>query len=106
MIALTSTAADAMKSALSRAPDATAGLRIMVEAGGCAGFKYMMGIETSPRDGDEIVESEGVRLYIDEQSRPLLDGMTVDFVTSIEQTGFVFDNPNAQSKCACGKSFS
>ncbi len=105
MISLTTTAAEAMKSALSRAPAGDAGLRIMVEAGGCAGFKYMMGIETAARDGDEVVESAGVRLYIDEQSRPLLDGMTVDFVSSIEQTGFVFDNPNAQNKCACGKSF-
>jgi len=113
MIHLTDNAVAAIKTALSRAsanavPDAPSaeGLRIMVETGGCAGFKYMMGLEARTRDGDEIVRQGGVTLFIDSQSRPHLAGMTVDFVTGLESSGFVFDNPNASSKCSCGKSFS
>lgn len=105
MIALTNSAADAVRSALSRAPEPVEGLRIMVDAGGCAGFKYMMGLEREARDGDAVVETLGVKLFIDEKSQPLISGMTVDFVTGLESSGFVFDNPNAASKCACGKSF-
>ncbi len=77
----------------------------MVDAGGCAGFKYMMGLEKQAKDGDAVIESGGVKLFIDRKSQALVTGMTVDFVTGLESSGFVFDNPNAQSKCACGKSF-
>jgi iron-sulfur cluster assembly accessory protein len=105
MIALTAQAAEAVKSALTRAVEPAEGLRIMVDAGGCAGFKYMMGLETAARDGDTVVETMGVKLFIDSRSQPLVTGMTVDFVTGLEASGFVFDNPNAASKCACGKSF-
>jgi iron-sulfur cluster assembly accessory protein len=105
MIALTSQAAEAVKSALTRAPEPVEGLRIMVDAGGCAGFKYMMGLEKAAREGDAVVETLGVKLFIDEKSQALVMGMTVDFVSGIEKSGFVFDNPNAAQKCACGKSF-
>ena len=74
-------------------------------AGGCAGFKYMMGLETTSRSGDIVIEQEGVKLFIDDKSQPLVSGMRIDFVTSLENSGFVFENPNAASKCACGKSF-
>lgn len=105
MITLTDNAVAAVKSALSQASAGAEGLRIMVEAGGCAGFKYMMGLESSARDGDMVLEQEGVKLFIDDRSQPLVSGMKIDFVTSFENSGFVFENPNAASKCACGKSF-
>jgi iron-sulfur cluster assembly accessory protein len=105
MIALTAQAADAVKSALARAPQPAEGLRIMVDAGGCAGFKYMMGLESAAKDGDAVIETLGVKLFIDEKSQGLVAGMTVDFVTGLESSGFVFENPNAAAKCACGKSF-
>ncbi len=113
MIRLTDNAVAAIKSALSRASERTVatapsaeGLRIMVQTGGCAGFKYLMGLEAATRDGDEVVRQDGVALFIDRESQPHLTGMTVDFVTGLESSGFVFDNPNASSKCSCGKSFS
>jgi iron-sulfur cluster assembly accessory protein len=77
----------------------------MVETGGCAGYKYMMGLEREARDGDAVVESDGVKIFIDDLSQTHVMGMTVDFVTNLENSGFVFDNPNAAEKCACGKSF-
>lgn len=113
MIHLTDNAVTAIKTAISRASENTApgaptaeGLRIMVQTGGCAGFKYMMGLEAETRDGDEVVRQDGVTLFIDGDSQPHLSGMTVDFVAGLESSGFVFDNPNASSKCSCGKSFS
>ena len=112
MIRLTESAVAAVKTAISRAsanaaPGAPSaeGLRIMVQTGGCAGFKYMMGLEKEPRDGDTVVEQDGVVVFIDDLSQPHLSGMKVDFVAGLESSGFVFDNPNAASKCACGKSF-
>jgi iron-sulfur cluster assembly accessory protein len=105
MIQLTDSAVTAVKTALSRAAMPAEGLRIMVEAGGCAGFKYMMGLEATMRDGDAVIDQGGVKLFVDANSQPLVAGMTVDFVTGLESSGFVFENPNASSKCSCGKSF-
>ena len=105
MITLTENAVTAVKSAMAQTSNSAEGLRIMVEAGGCAGFKYMMGLETTSRSGDIVIEQEGVKLFIDDKSQPLVSGMRIDFVTSLENSGFVFENPNAASKCACGKSF-
>lgn len=105
MIQLTESAIAAVKTALSRAAVPAEGLRIMVEAGGCAGFKYMMGLEGKERDGDAVIAQDGIKLYLDAGTQPLVSGMTVDFVTGLESSGFVFENPNAASKCSCGKSF-
>ena len=105
MIQLTDTAVAAVKSALARSPQPAEGLRIMVETGGCAGFKYRMGLESRARADDAVVHQDGVTLFVDSDSQPHLSGMTVDFVDGLERSGFVFDNPNAASKCGCGKSF-
>lgn len=105
MIVLTSEAASAVKNAMSRAGKIEAGLRIMVEAGGCAGYKYLIGLDAEPRADDMVVQSGDVRLFIDPDSQPLLSGLRIDFVESLEGSGFTFDNPNAASKCSCGKSF-
>lgn len=105
MITLTDNAISAVKSALDQAQSPADGLRIMVQAGGCAGFKYMMGLESKTRDGDAVIEADGVKVFVDQDSQPHVTGMTVDFVTGLENSGFVFENPNAASKCSCGKSF-
>jgi iron-sulfur cluster assembly protein len=77
----------------------------MVESGGCAGNKYLIGLDAEPRADDFIFETNGVTLFVDPDSQPVLEGMKVGFVESLEGSGFTFDNPNATSKCACGKSF-
>jgi iron-sulfur cluster assembly protein len=105
MIILTDEAATAVKAAMSRAGNTGGGLRIMVEPGGCAGNKYLIGLDSEPRSDDIVFETNGVTLFIDPDSQPVLEGMKVGFVESIEGSGFTFDNPNATSKCACGKSF-
>lgn len=105
MIQLTENAVTAVRTAIERSPKPATGLRIMVESGGCAGYKYLMGLENETREGDTVIEQGGVTLFVDDQSQPHVSGMTVDFVSTLESSGFVFDNPNAQSSCSCGKSF-
>jgi len=105
MIHLTDTALAAVRGAITQSPKPALGLRIMVETGGCAGYKYMLGLEVEAQAGDALIEQDGVTLFVDEQSQPHVSGMTVDFVESLESSGFVFENPNATQQCGCGKSF-
>jgi len=105
MIVLTNEAATAVKAAMSRVGKTDGGLRIMVESGGCAGYKYLIGLDAEPRSDDAVIETSGIKLFIDPESQPVLAGMRVGFVQSLEGWGFTFDNPNVTSKCGCGKSF-
>ncbi len=105
MITLTENALDAVRSAITGAAQSVEGLRIMVEAGGCAGYKYMMGLVAEVNPDDIVVEREGIKVFVEQDSAHLLSGTTVDFVSGIEGSGFTFDNPQAQNSCSCGKSF-
>jgi iron-sulfur cluster assembly protein len=105
MIVLTDEAAAAVKSAMFRAGKTEGGLRVVVESGGCAGYKYLIGLDSEPRSDDTVIETSGINLFIDPDSQPLLSGMTIGFVESLEGSGFIFDNPNATAQCSCGKSF-
>ncbi|MDX2207406.1 MAG: iron-sulfur cluster assembly accessory protein [Gemmatimonadales bacterium] len=86
-------------------PRATAGLRISVLPGGCSGFKYSLNIEDKPVDDDMTAELNGVRIFIDAFSAQYLSGITIDYVTSMQGSGFTFNNPNATGGCGCGSSF-
>ena len=87
-------------------PDSVA-VRLGVKGGGCSGFSYAMGFdEEAAKEEDQILESNGISLYVDEKSIQYLDGMTVDFHEDLMQRGFVFKNPNSTGTCGCGQSFS
>jgi iron-sulfur cluster assembly protein len=105
MIQLTESAQNAIRSAIAGAGQPLEGLRIAVDAGGCAGFQYKMGLAAAPEPDDEVVETGGVKVFVDRESLPLLWGTTVDFVIGLQNSGFTFDNPQAKSSCSCGKSF-
>lgn len=105
MINLTDSALNAVRSAMSGSADPVSGLRIMVEAGGCAGYKYMMGLVREAEADDTVIERDGVKVFVDMKSHELLAGTTIDFVVALEGSGFTFENPNATSSCSCGKSF-
>lgn len=105
MINLTDSALNAVRSAISTAAEPVDGLRIMVEAGGCAGLKYNMGLVKEVDPDDTVIERDGVKVYVDMKSHEFLAGTTVDFVVALEGSGFTFDNPNAKASCGCGKSF-
>lgn len=80
-------------------------LRVAVQPGGCSGLRYSMYLDDELSDSDQIAEQYGVRVAIDRMSVPYLSGATVDFVDTLEATGFTIDNPAAQGTCACGHSF-
>ena len=105
MIHLTESAVNAVRSAISGASVPVEGLRIAVDAGGCAGFKYQLGLVAEVNPEDIVVEREGVKVVVDRNSLSYLAGTTVDFVIGLQSSGFTFDNPQAKSSCSCGKSF-
>jgi iron-sulfur cluster assembly protein len=102
---MTPSAANAVRMAIEGAKNPIAGLRIMVEAGGCVGLKYKMGLVADATEGDVTVDQGEVKVFIEPSSVSLLEGTTIDFVIGMEGSGFVFDNPQARSSCSCGKSF-
>jgi iron-sulfur cluster assembly protein len=104
MIRLTEAAADALHSAIATVPKSIVGLRLVVQASGCAGFQYEMGLVEQRHPEDISCESHGVKILIDPSSVALVSGTTIDFVDSQEGTGFSFDNPHAKPKSGCGKS--
>ncbi len=106
MITLTETAIHAVARFIASSETPQAGLRIEVTDGGCSGLQYGLKLETQALENDEILEYQGFKVFIDANSLPVLTGMTVDFVDSLEGSGFKFTNPNAVKSCACGTSFS
>ena len=87
-----------------RIPGATAGLRVGVRGGGCSGFQYQLAFDEQ-KDGDAIFEHSGLRLLVDNQSLPYVDGSTIDYVDSLQGAGFQVNNPNVVAACGCGSSF-
>jgi iron-sulfur cluster assembly accessory protein len=85
--------------------DPVVGLRVYVYSGGCSGYRYGMMLEDKPADEDVKVMSKGVNVYVDPQSRPLLQGSEIDYVDTLMGAGFTVNNPNAVSGCGCGSSF-
>lgn len=81
-------------------------LRLAVKGGGCSGFSYSLDLVDAKGEHDEEFTSNGVRIVCDPKSYLYLNGTTIDFRDEIMGRGFVFDNPNASSKCGCGSSFS
>jgi iron-sulfur cluster assembly accessory protein len=86
-------------------PAESAGLRVSVLPGGCSGFKYSLNIEERPLDDDFVTEINGVRVFVDGFSAQYLTGVTIDYVSSMQGSGFTFSNPNATGGCGCGSSF-
>jgi iron-sulfur cluster assembly protein len=82
------------------------GLRVGVKGGGCSGFTYTLGFDGEIKEGDSIIEFEGLKLFVDGKSLFYLSGTELDFSDGLNGKGFVFNNPNATKTCGCGESFS
>ena len=85
---------------------AKGGLRVSVQPGGCSGFKYGLVIEDVPAEDDLIIDQSDWRVFVDPFSAQYLNGVTIDYVSSMQGSGFTFKNPNATGGCGCGSSFS
>ena len=81
------------------------GLRVYVYSGGCSGYRYGMMLEDQPTPEDNVLSANGVRVYIDTNSIPLIKGSEIDYVDTLMGAGFTVNNPNAVSGCGCGSSF-
>ena len=85
---------------------AKGGLRVSVQPGGCSGFKYGLLIEDAAAEDDIVIEQAGWQVFVDPFSAQYLNGVTIDYVTSMQGSGFTFKNPNSTGGCGCGSSFS
>ncbi len=81
------------------------GLRLRVVGGGCSGFSYELGWEDVEQQGDEVIESSGVRVYVDPQTVQYVGGVEIDYVDGLYGSGFSIKNPNSKGTCGCGHSF-
>jgi iron-sulfur cluster assembly protein len=105
MVQLTERAVGKVKEILDTQDPKPAGLRIAVVGGGCSGFSYSMAFENQPNMLDKTYQFDGLRVYIDQASLLYLDGAEVDYVETLEGSGFKFNNPHVKSTCGCGSSF-
>jgi iron-sulfur cluster assembly accessory protein len=105
MITLTQTAATKVKELLEQEGRNDIALRVAVQPGGCSGLRYAMYLDDELSDADTAAEQFGVRVVVDRMSAPYVSEATIDFVDSLDASGFTIDNPMAQGSCACGHSF-
>jgi iron-sulfur cluster assembly protein len=104
-ISLTASAADRVRSQLARRGGGL-GLRLGIKSSGCSGFSYVIDFADEARGDDLVFDSYGVKVFVDRESLPAIDGTQVDFVRQGLNESFRFDNPNVRGECGCGESFS
>jgi iron-sulfur cluster assembly accessory protein len=105
MIRLTDNAVSKVKEVIAEQADNYAGIRVAVVGGGCSGFQYAMNLERGSREGDEVLELDGLKVFVDDQSALYLNGTEIDYIETVQGAGFKFSNPNARNTCGCGESF-
>ena len=104
LVSLTPAAAVKISALMAEEADVSV-LRVAIEGGGCSGFQYGLGFDRGAQEGDVEFECEGVKVVVDPFSAPYLSGAVVDYLETIQESGFKIDNPNAVSSCGCGHSF-
>ena len=104
-INITPTAADTIRNLLVSKNVPDYGLRVFVSGGGCSGLQYGMALEAEARPYDEVIEADGIKVFIDPTSMMYMSGATIDYEDSIMGGGFKIENPQAASSCGCGTSF-
>ena len=106
MVSLTPTAIVKVKEIMAVQNPSPTGLRVAVVGGGCSGFSYHMAFETNSNGTDRVFEYDGLKVFVDQMSLMYLGGVQIDYIETIEGSGFKFNNPNVKSTCGCGSSFS
>lgn len=106
MITLSTRAVSELKDLMESQQKADAALRVWVAGGGCSGLQYGMALDDEkPEENDNVIEQDGVKIYIDALSINYMDGSNVDFVDDDFGGGFKIENPKAVGGCGCGNSF-
>jgi iron-sulfur cluster assembly accessory protein len=105
MITLTESAAAKVRELVEQEGQPQVALRVAVQPGGCSGLRYAMYLDDQVSDKDETAEAFGVRIVVDKMSSPYVSEATIDFVDTLEASGFTIENPAATGTCACGHSF-
>jgi iron-sulfur cluster assembly protein len=105
IVSLTDAAALKLTELTKDEPNPEIGLRVYVYSGGCSGYRYGMMLEDAPTDADRVMQANGVRVYVDENSIQYLEGSQIDYVDTLMGAGFTVNNPNAVAACGCGSSF-
>ncbi len=105
MLTITPDAAQKVQELVNKDDREELALRLFITSGGCSGFNYGMALDDEIRDDDDLSESNGVRLVVDADSLPYVDGSEIHYVDSLMGAGFVVNNPNAVRSCGCGQSF-
>jgi iron-sulfur cluster assembly protein len=106
VVTVTESAAQKIRELIDQEPEEDVSvLRIAIQGGGCSGFQYALGFDRGPQDGDNEIESNGVKVVIDPFSAPYLAGSEIDYVDALMGAGFAINNPNVQAACGCGSSF-
>jgi len=105
MLTLTESAQKAVDRFITSNETPVAGLRISVTSGGCSGLQYAMALEAAAAEQDVVIACGNVQVFVDPLSAPYLNGVTIDFLDSMDGSGFKFENPNATQSCGCGSSF-
>ena len=109
-ITLTPVAVNKVKEIMQQQEPAPAGLRLGVMGGGCSGFSYAMTFESNGNGDDlgmdKVFQFDGLKVFVDQASLLYLDNTEIDYMETLEGSGFKFSNPNVKSTCGCGSSFS
>lgn len=105
VVTLTDAAVDRVKALMARADEPVAGLRIGVNTRGCSGLSYSVEYASEPKQFEEVVEQDGIRLFIDPTAVMFILGSEVDYIEEKFRSGFEFRNPNEKGRCGCGESF-
>jgi iron-sulfur cluster insertion protein len=106
MITITENVDTKVSEILQEENDPNISLRVFVQGGGCSGMQYGFTLETEQNEDDFVIEQQGVKYLVDAMSMQYLQGATIDYKEDFEGSNFVINNPNAQTSCGCGSSFS
>ncbi len=106
MLELTERAVSKVKQLMAAEEKTGFGLRVAVQGGGCSGFQYGMTYEKEQQPNDQVLEFDDLRVFVDAMSCAYLDEVKIDYVDSLQESGFKIENPKATGTCGCGSSFS
>jgi iron-sulfur cluster assembly protein len=106
LVTLTDSAAAKIKSMMEKEGKQGYGLRFGVLTGGCAGLSYQMSFQKNAYDNDHVVDDNGIRIFVNDESVQFIQGIQIDYVDTLKESGFKYHNPKAKSTCGCGTSFS